>query len=205
MSPTIMKAASPSKKPSYTEMVKSAIIANDSRKGVSRHQILKHIVAEYNLDGSARTKAALNLCLKRNIEKNILKTPPHHSGSFRVNKEAEKAVKKVAKKSVAKMSVAKKSVAKKSVAKKSVAKKSVVKKSVVKKSVAKKSVKKADDSGKKVTKADSAKMVSKKVGVKKASKKVTTASGSKASKKVTGTNKKATTPTKTSKKTYKKN
>ena len=64
-------------------MVKAAIYANDSRKGVSRPVILKYIVSEYNLD-ETKARKLLNLTLKRGLDKMVLMNPVKHTGSFKV-------------------------------------------------------------------------------------------------------------------------
>merc|ERR1711953_1298150 len=79
--------------PTYLEMVKAAIKANDSRKGVSRQAIMKYIVAEYKLD-EAKAKAPLRLALKKGVDSKVLSNPPNHSSSYRVVAGADKKTKK---------------------------------------------------------------------------------------------------------------
>merc|ERR1711934_1149128 len=122
--------------PTYLEMVKAAIKANDSRKGVSRQAIMKYIVAEYKLD-EAKAKAPLRLALKKGVDSKVLSNPPNHSSSYRVVAGADKKPKKKKAKKVAKKKVSKKT--KKPAAKKASSKK---KSSKTKKS-AKKSTKKS--------------------------------------------------------------
>merc|ERR1711934_1019894 len=87
--------------PTYLEMVKAAIKANDSRKGVSRQAIMKYIVAEYKLD-EAKAKAPLRLALKKGVVSKVLSNPPNHSSSYRVVAGADKKPKKKKAKKVAK-------------------------------------------------------------------------------------------------------
>merc|ERR1712227_48281 len=100
--------AAKSSNPKYIDMVKAAIKANDSRKGVSRQTILKYLIAHYKVD-EAKAKAPLKLALKKGIDAKVLTHPPHHANSYRVNAAAEKKPKK--KKAVKKV---KKTVKKKS-------------------------------------------------------------------------------------------
>merc|ERR1711953_34809 len=93
--------------PTYLEMVKAAIKANDSRKGVSRQAIMKYIVAEYKLD-EAKAKAPLRLALKKGVDSKVLSNPPNHSSSYRVVAGADKKPKKKKAKKVAKKKVSKK-------------------------------------------------------------------------------------------------
>merc|ERR1711918_112149 len=128
--------ANKSSHPTYLEMVKAAIKANDSRKGVSRQAIMKYIVEEYKLD-EAKAKAPLRLALKKGVDSKVLSNPPNHSSSYRVVAGADKKPKKKKAKKVAKKKVSKKT--KKPAAKKASSKK---KSSKTKKS-AKKSTKKS--------------------------------------------------------------
>lgn len=88
------------KHPTYIEMVKTVIIANDSRKGVSRQIILKKIISEYHLE-EKQARTHLNLALKKAVANNVLKHPHGYAGSYKVVKEKQ-VVKKAVKKAIEK-------------------------------------------------------------------------------------------------------
>merc|ERR1719188_2339034 len=84
-------------------MVTTAIKSADVKKGSSRKTILKFILENYNVGNASKTARLVNLCLKKNLEKGLIKKAKDSgkgAGAFKMVKVA--APKKAAKKKVAK-------------------------------------------------------------------------------------------------------
>merc|ERR1712080_680769 len=154
------KTAGPAAHPKYSDMVVTAIQALKSRTGSSRQAILKHVIANNNVNADQASNH-VKLAIKKGLDKGILRATKDSgkgAGSFKITedhkqtmKDQEKRAKKVATKKAVELTkkagkvtkkVAKKAskVAKK-VAKKPTAKK-VAKKPAAKKIATKKQLKK---------------------------------------------------------------
>ena len=70
--------------PSYNEMVLSAIIDGDARKGTSLYAIKRNVKAQYNVADSASTDTNIKLALKRALAAGKLVTAKNHAGHFRM-------------------------------------------------------------------------------------------------------------------------
>merc|ERR1719369_2107115 len=155
------KMTKPAAHPKYSDMVVAAILAMKSRTGSNRQAILKHVMAnnQVNVDQAANR---VKLAIKNGLDKGILrsfKDSGKGAGAFKLTEEHKQIIKdqeKQAKKAAAKKAAGKaKKTAKKptvkKAAKKPVAKK-VAKKPMAKKVAAKKVAKKPAKTAKKPTK-----------------------------------------------------
>merc|ERR1719188_2590096 len=80
-------------------MVTTAIKSADVKKGSSRKTILKFILENYNVGNASKTARLVNLCLKKNLEKGLIKKAKDSgkgAGAFKMVKVV--VPKKVAKK-----------------------------------------------------------------------------------------------------------
>merc|ERR1712112_35570 len=85
------------------DMVSAAIKSADVKKGSSRKSILKFILENYNVGNSSKTAGLVNLSLKKNLEKGLIKKAKDSgkgAGAFKMVKVV--VPKKAAKKKVAK-------------------------------------------------------------------------------------------------------
>merc|ERR1712112_490474 len=121
------------------DMVSAAIKSADVKKGSSRKSILKFILDNYNVGNASKTARLVNLCLKKNLEKGLIKKAKDSgkgAGAFKMVKVV--VPKKAAKKKTAKKLKSMKKASVKNKSKKGA--KSTAQKSV--KKTAKKSMKK---------------------------------------------------------------
>ena len=82
--------------PRYSEMIQDAINCLHSRKGSSRHAILKFIVGKYKLCNESLANKRLKMTLKTEIKRGSIKnaTGEGASGSFKLVKAARRPSKK---------------------------------------------------------------------------------------------------------------
>merc|ERR1712158_34676 len=137
--PKVTKAAKPAAHPPYANMIVAAIKALKDKKGSSRQAILKHVVANNNVD-AAKAGVRVKLALRKLVAgKKVVAAAAagkKGAGSFKLPAKEPKAKKPAAKKAK-KPKAAKKPAAKKPAAKKA------AKKPAAKKPAAKKPAKKA--------------------------------------------------------------
>ena len=82
--------------PRYSEMIQDAINCLHSRKGSSRHAILKFIVGKYKLCNESLANKRLKMTLKTEVKRGFIKnaTGEGASGSFKLVKAARRPSKK---------------------------------------------------------------------------------------------------------------
>jgi len=130
-----MPSAPTKKHPLFVEMITAAIQADSSRKGTSKHAIVKYVSANYDLSDVKNLNQIVKMTIIRNIEsgKFVQHKGVGASGSFKLPPKqkpvaAKPAVKKVVKKPAAKKTPVKKAAPKKTATPKKSAKKASPKK-----------------------------------------------------------------------------